>query len=138
MSITRNNHFVPQWYQERFFADGRRTLFYLDLKPPVFTRGDGSTTTGRALFDAPTSRAFVKQDLYSTFFGTAVNDEIERKLFGDIDGRGAEAVRAFCGTDEVQWHSNFEALFEYLDIQKLRTPKGLDWLKKQYPRTLSE
>ncbi len=103
------------------------------MSPPIFTRKDGSTTTGRALFDAPTSRAFAKQDLYSTFFGRAVNDEIERKLFGDIDGRGAVAVRAFSGSDEAEWHSNFETFFEYIDIQKLRTPKGLDWLKKQYP-----
>ena len=29
-------------------------------------------------FDAPTSRAFCARDLYSTFFGTSVNDEIER------------------------------------------------------------
>jgi hypothetical protein len=133
MSTTRNNHFVPQWYQERFFTDSRRTLSYLDMSPPIFTRKDGGTTTGRALFDAPTSRAFAKRDLYSTFFGTSVNDEIERKLFGDIDGRGADAVRAFASTDEVQWHSHFESFFEYIDIQRLRTPKGLEWLKKQYP-----
>ncbi|MGH0315149.1 DUF4238 domain-containing protein [Sinorhizobium meliloti] len=133
MSITRKNHYVPQWYQERFFADGRTTLFYLDMSPPIFTRKDGSTTTGRALFEAPTSRAFVKQDLYSTFFGTTVNDEIERRLFGDIDGRGADAIRAFTGLDQSAWHSNFETFFEYIDVQKLRTPKGLDWLKKQYP-----
>jgi len=133
MSITRNNHFVPQWYQKRFFADGRRTLFHLDLSPPVFTRRDGSTTTGCALHNAPTSRTFFRRDLYSTFFGTTVNDEIERKLFGDIDGRGADAVRAFAGLDESAWHSNFETFFEYIDVQKLRTPKGLNWLKKQYP-----
>ncbi|WP_192936144.1 hypothetical protein [Sinorhizobium medicae] len=108
-------------------------MFYLDMSPPIFTRKDGSTTTGRALFEAPTSRAFVKQDLYSTFFGTTVNDEIERRLFGDIDGRGADAIRAFTGLDQSAWHSNFETFFEYIDVQKLRTPKGLDWLKKQYP-----
>ena len=73
------------------------------------------------------------QDLYSTFFGTDVNDEIERKLFGDIDARGAAAVRTFCGTDQAAWHSSFKDLFEYLDIQKLRTPKGLAWLRQQYP-----
>lgn len=133
MSITRNNHFVPQWYQERFFSDGRRTLFYLDMSPKVFTRKDGGTTTGSDLFHAPTSRAFAAKDLYSTLFGTAVNDEIERKLFGDIDGRGAAAIRAFAGLDQSAWHSNFENFFEFMDVQKLRTPKGLDWLKKQYP-----
>lgn len=133
MSITRNNHFVPRWFQERFFSDGRRTLWYLDMSPLVFTRKDGSHKSVRALHEAPTSRAFVKPHLYSTFFGTTINDEIERKLFGDIDSRGASAIRAFVGLEESAWHSNFETFFEYIDIQKLRTPKGLDWLKKQYP-----
>jgi hypothetical protein len=63
-----------------------------------------------------------------------VNDEIERKLFGDIDTRGAHAVRAFVGEDVGEWHSHFKAFFEYLDTQKIRTPKGLDWLSAQYPR----
>ena len=96
-------------------------------------RDDGSVKPGRSLFHSPTSRAFVRQDLYSTFFGTDVNDEIERKLFGDVDARGAAAVRAFSGTDQAAWHSSFEDFFEYLDIQKLRTPKGLAWLRKLYP-----
>jgi hypothetical protein len=30
-------------------------------------------------------------------------------------------------------HRHFQTLFEYIDIQKIRTPKGLDWLKAQYP-----
>lgn len=133
MSPVRNNHFVPQWYQQQFLTDGRNTLCYLDLYPEIFTRRDGSKTTGRALFDAPTSRAFVERDLYSTFFGATINDEIERKLFGNIDTRGAHAVRAFCETDKTAWHAHFESLFEYIDAQKLRTPKGLRWLKRQYP-----
>ena len=78
-------------------------------------------------------RAFFQTDLYSTIFGTSVNDEIERRLFGDIDGRGSKAVRAFVGTDEREWHQHFQTFFEYLDAQKIRTPKGLDWLKAQYP-----
>ena len=94
---------------------------------------DGRIVTERALFDSPPSRAFRQRDLYSTFFGTSVNDEIERKLFGDVDTRGSIAVKAFAGTDVREWHRHFQTLFEYLDIQKLRTPKGLDWLSAQYP-----
>jgi uncharacterized protein YchJ len=71
--------------------------------------------------------------LYSTFFGTSVNDEIERRLFGDIDTRGSAAVRAYIGSDVEQWMHHFQTLFEYIDIQKIRTPKGLDWLGAQYP-----
>jgi hypothetical protein len=77
MSKTRNNHYVPQWYQEGFFEIGSKTLAYLDMKPPQRILDGGRVITERALFDAPTSRAFRQLDLYSTFFGTSVNDEIE-------------------------------------------------------------
>lgn len=134
MSKTRDNHYVPQWYQEQFFEPGRNTLAYLDLTPPQWTLPNGRVITERTLFDAPTSRAFVQRDLYSTLFGTSINDEIERKLFGSIDARGSQAVRAFTTNDIREWHRHFETLFEFIDIQKIRTPKGLDWLKGQYPR----
>ena len=32
-----------------------------------------------------------------------------------------------------EWHEHFQDFFEFLDIQKIRTPKGLDSLKAQYP-----
>jgi hypothetical protein len=133
MSKTRNNHYVPQWYQEGFFEIGRSSLAYLDMKPPQRILDGGRVITERALFDAPTSRAFQQRDLYSTFFGTSVNDEIERHLFGNIDARGSKAIRAFAEADVGGWHRHFQTLFEYIDIQKIRTPKGLDWLKAQYP-----
>ena len=133
MSKTRNNHYVPQWYQEGFFEIGRNRLAYLDMKPPQIVLDSGRVITERALFDAPTSRAFQQLDLYSTFFGTSVNDEIERRLFGDIDAKGSKAIKAFAGADVGEWHRHFQTLFQYIDIQKIRTPKGLDWLKAQYP-----
>ena len=54
-------------------------------------------------------------------------------MFGDIDAKGSNAVRAYAGTDVEQWMRHFETLFEYIDTQKIRTPKGLDWLRAQYP-----
>ncbi len=133
MSKTRNNHYVPQWYQEGFFKPGQNTLRYLDMRPRQHALTDGRIVTEKALFDAPTSRAFQERDLYSTFFGASINDEIERKLFGAIDTSGSSAIRAFASDDVSQWHHHFRTLFEYIDIQKIRTPKGLDWLKTQYP-----
>src|SRR4051812_26045893 len=119
MSATRNNHYVPQWYQEGFFEPGHNTLQYLDLNPPKKTLDSGRIVTERARFNAPTSRCFRQLDLYSTFFGTAINDEIERRLFGAIDAKGSKAVRAFCGEDVREWHHHFETLFEFIDTQKL-------------------
>lgn len=134
MSITRDNHYVPQWYQRQFFEPGRETLAYLDMAPERHRLPDGREIPGRSLFTSPTSRCFVQTDLYSTFFGATVNDEIERKLFGAIDDRGSKAVRAYQTADQSAWHEHFQDLFEYIDVQKLRTPKGLDWLRSQYPR----
>ncbi|MDZ4690250.1 hypothetical protein [Terricaulis sp.] len=62
-----------------------------------------------------------------------MNDEIERRLFGKLDSKGANAVRAFIGADVHGWVENFETFFTYIDAQKIRTPKGLAWLKAQYP-----
>lgn len=134
MSTTHENHYVPRWYQRGFLEPGRNTYSYLDLTPPQKTLLSGRVIIERSKFDSPTSRAFWQWDLYSTFFGTSVNDEIERKLFGDIDTRGARAIRAFAGEDASEWHRHFTTLFEFLDIQKIRTPKGLDWLRAQYPQ----
>jgi hypothetical protein len=134
MSVTRNNHYVPQWYQEGFFEPGRSSLAYVDMTPDRQILADGRVIEQRGEWnDTPTSKAFRQKDLYSTFFGTSFNDEIERRLFGDVDTRGAKAVRAFIGSDKREWHDHFQDLFEFLDIQKVRTPKGLDWLKAQYP-----
>jgi Protein of unknown function (DUF4238) len=134
MSESRNNHYVPEWYQEGFFEPGRNTYLYLDTNPRQRTLSDGRVVTEKSKFIWPVSQAFRERDLYSTFFGTTVNDEIERKLFGDIDRRGAQAVRAFMGENVSEWHRHFTSFFEYLDVQKMRTPKGLDWLSAQYPR----
>jgi hypothetical protein len=54
-------------------------------------------------------------------------------LFGDIHARGSKAVRAFAEADVGGWRRHFQTLFEYIDIQKIRTPKELDWLEAQYP-----
>lgn len=138
MHSSRDNHYVAQWYQEGFFEPGKNELAYLDLTPDQRTLADGRTITQRSRFRSPTSRCFVQTDLYSTFFGSAINDEIERMLFGEIDRKGAPAIRAFQGDDVNGWMRHFETLFEFLDIQKLRTPKGLDWLRTQYPPPLHQ
>ena len=132
MVLSRDNHYVPEWHQRHFIEPRRDELYYLDLNPEKFVRRDGSIVLGRSLFRAPVSRCFVQRDLYSTFFGGVI-DEIERKLFGAIDTRGSKAIPAFMATEEAERSRHFETLFEYIDIQKIRTPKGLDWLRSQYP-----
>ena len=52
---------------------------------------------------------------------------------GTIDTEGAKAVSAISDGNPSAVHNAFVPFFEYLDAQKLRTPKGLDWIKSKYP-----
>ena len=70
MSGSRDNHYVPIWYQEGFLERGRLGLAYLDLAPPVQTLPDGRTYTEKSRFpNAAPARCFHQHDLYTTFFG---------------------------------------------------------------------
>jgi hypothetical protein len=133
MPVTRENHYVPQWYQKGFFIPGRSPqLFYLDLIPKRIVLPNGQ----EKLIDRPKllapAQCFRQTDLYTTSIFGFVNDEIEKLLFGPIDSEGAVAVRAFAQNDQRQMHLSFSKFFEYMDAQKLRTPKGLAWISANY------
>ena len=131
--ITRQNHYVPIWYQKGFILGPRSTLQYLDLDPPKTELPNGRIIIGKELELRSPKRCFRDKDLYTTRFGRTLNDEVEKFLFGGIDASGATAVRAFAGNDQQVIHKYFRRFFEYLNAQKLRTPKGLDWIKSGYP-----
>lgn len=131
--ITRDNHYVPIWHQKGFLSNGRDRLHYLNMSPDEIHLPDGRIKHHRDLFESYPSQCFYQTDLYSTFFGAHVNDEIEQELFGKIDTSGSNAIRAFLGGDISAWHENFESFFIYLDAQKFRTPKGLEWISARYP-----
>ncbi|MGB5086861.1 MAG: hypothetical protein WBO09_20210 [Methylocystis silviterrae] len=125
MSKTRNNHYVPQWYQEGFCEPGRSSLAYVDMTPDRKVLPDGRVITQNGVWnDTPTSRAFFHKDLYSTFFGTSVNDEIERYLFGDIDGRGSKAVRAFLAPTFANGTSTSKRFSSTSISKKSARPRG--------------
>jgi hypothetical protein len=132
VAITRNNHYVAEWYQRGFLQHGQWKLHYLDMSPEEKVLPDGRTVTMKSLRTLGPKNCFCEYDLYSTHFGIVVNDEIEKFLFGSIDDRGARAVRAFSSGNSSAMHEGFQDFFEYLDAQKLRTPKGLDWIKSRY------
>lgn len=121
--ITRNNHYVPQWYQRGFLPKEQHKLHVLNMSPAI--------RSPEIEYKGP-KRSFQAFDLYTTSFGEKLNDEVERFLFGAIDTNGALAIRAWINGDEVQMHTRFQDFFSYLDAQKLRTPKGLDWILRQY------
>ena len=134
MSKTRKNHYVPEWHQKGFLSNDKNQLLYLTLEARHYQRADGTTKIHYQKTWCAPSQCFYQTDLYTTFFEGHSNDEIERKLFGPIDDAGSVAVRAFAVDDQLQMQKSFEELFSYLDAQKLRTPKGLCWIKNHYPK----
>ncbi len=126
---TRRNHYVPGWYQKGFANVDPPRLYYLNLNPEPAEQGHCAPPT--ILRSAP-KQCFWSQDLYTTLFFGVPNDEIERFLFGGIDNDGAVAVRAVASGDPRSVHDSFQNFFSYMDAQKIRTPKGLDWIRARY------
>lgn len=130
----RNNHYVPQWYQRRFIPEGQanKELFYLDLRPETFTDPRGVAHTRKAVRRLGTRHCFAANDLYTTPFGGIRARDIERIFFGQIDTRGKHALEFFARYDHTAIDGEaFQNFLVYLSTQKLRTPKGLDWLARQ-------
>jgi Protein of unknown function (DUF4238) len=131
---TRRNHYVPVWYQKDFGNTDPSRLYCLDLSHDESPAPASWAPGSRKLDQGSPKRFFWSQDLYTTLLLGAPNDEIERFLFGTIDNDGAVAVRAVASGDPRAIHDSFQNFFSYLDAQKLRTPKGLDWIRARYGR----
>lgn len=126
----RHNHYVPKWYQRRFLPDRESKHHYLDLQPDT-VRKNGHTYTRRALLRWGPSRCFAQDDLYTTSWGGLENRDIEKFFFGNLDAQGMAAVEHFADFKfGAGSHEAFEALVPYMSVQKLRTPKGLEWLRR--------
>lgn len=126
----RHNHYVPEWYQKRFLPEGQTKHCYLDLRPDTVTR-EGHTYTRRALLNWGPTLCFAQDDLYTTNWGGLENRDIEKFFFGKLDTEGKGAVEHFADYKLRDGsHQAFEALVPYMSVQKLRTPKGLGWLRQ--------
>jgi hypothetical protein len=128
---THRNHYVPEWYQRRFLPHGVSRFFYLDLKPDIVKTGPGRSYTRNSLLRWGPASCFYQDDLYTVKLGTWTTDAVEHRFFGPIDDRGKSAIQFFADymvSDET--HPAFEHIMPYMDAQRLRTPRGLDWLKR--------
>lgn len=130
MSQSHHNHYVPIWYQKRFIATKVGKYHYLDLSPEEAVSPGGVRYTRRALRHLGPDSCFAQDDLYTVQIGSWSNDEIERYFFGPIDDQGRDAVEFFAdfsfrkGVKEA-----FHNLVRFMDAQRIRTPRGLDWLQ---------
>ena len=73
--VTRHNHDVPEWYQRGFLNTGELQLHYLDMSPERKVLSDGlAPITMNSLGKRSPRGRFQEYDLYSTRFGTVIND----------------------------------------------------------------
>jgi hypothetical protein len=124
------HHYVPQWYQKRFLKSGQTKFYYLDLHPETISNNHGGYQRRTLLHWGP-ARCFYKEDLYMLKLPNWSTDQIEKRFFGSIDSRGRSAVEFFGKYDGYRdgVHEAFKMLPRYMDAQRFRTPRGLDWLQ---------
>jgi len=127
----RKHHYVPIWLQKRFLPEGQKSFHYLNLHP-FKNLPDGRQVKLREIYNWGPRNCFQERDLYTTKFFGIRNDEIEEYLFGKIDNEGAMAIEALVAQDHRGMSHYFGNIFEFMDAQKLRTPKGLDWIHSNY------
>lgn len=111
---------------------GKHKLHVRNLRPSDKALPNGQRVPEPEIEELGPKLAFYALDLYTTRFGKVLNDDVETFLFGPIDKTGADAVRAWISGNPNQIHRRFQDFFNYMDAQKLRTPKGLDWILKRY------
>jgi hypothetical protein len=130
----RHNHYVPRWYQERFLPDERkqRELYYLHKEARTVRDGRGRRVSLPEVEPRALKNSFAERDLYTLTFRGISSTELERRFFGQVDSHGRSAVTFWSSYDHTAAaHDALQPLLTYLSTQKLRTPKGLDWLARQ-------
>lgn len=130
MSQSHKHHYVPESYQRGFILIGQKAYHRLNLNPKTEETPSGKLVqTEKELVIKGPSRFFYETDLYTTKYFGIENDDIESYLFGNIDSKGSLALPALVSENWMsELHPHFIAFFEYMDAQKLRTPKGLHWI----------
>lgn len=126
----RRNHYVPVWYQRRFLPKGVSELHYLDLRPEPFV-ANGHTVNPSGKWRRGPKKCFSQDDLYTTNFGGIENTEIEQFFFGRLDNDAPAAFDYWSNYDHtIIDHSAFHIFLTYISLQRLRTPRGLEWLRR--------
>lgn len=131
-NITHRNHYVPQWYQANFLLTNFHQFYYLDKFPEKLLAKNGKYYERKSILRRGPINCFKQDDLYTINIFDLPLDIIEKELFGQIDINGSIS---FPVVIENQLNSTamkaYDSFIEFIDSQKIRTPKGLEWLKYQ-------
>ncbi|BDU74543.1 DUF4238 domain-containing protein [Mesoterricola silvestris] len=135
---SHRHHYIPEWYQRRFLAPDKTAFKILDLAPESFKDASGRIRGhSRAILDKGPDAWFWEPDLYTIRILGKEDDVIERMLFGAIDTNGRKAFDDLLNEDWDGMHESYPQLFEFLDALRLRTPKGLQFIR-QFPGANSQ
>ncbi|WP_416769583.1 DUF4238 domain-containing protein [Pseudomonas sp. RHF3.3-3] len=131
-NFSKRNHYVPQWYQKRFFENKNQTTFnYLDLNPGIIIHNEKYSSPRKALNQYGTEKSFKQDHLYTIYFGETASDAIEKIFFGKIDKRGEVALPLFSDfTLSEETKNHFLPFARFLCAQLFRTPKMLNIFSK--------
>ena len=133
MSFSHLNHYVPIWYQQRFLQKSQTSYYRLDKSSGFLSIPRIGCRKNKDISHKGCRKFFCEEDLYTTssLFSGEQNDEIERYLFGRIDSIGKRALEALVSEDWMsELYEKYAHIFEYMDAQILRTPRGICWLRK--------
>lgn len=128
----RKNHYIPIWYQKQFILISSKDaeLYCLDRRPDVIKIPGGPIFKAKELKKGGPKHLFYQQDLYTRRQESDALTDIEQKFFGEIDRAGSRAVKSFANfAHNSGFGKHFQDFIAYLSAQKLRTPKGIAWLR---------
>lgn len=107
---------------------GQTKYFRLDLKPETHSSEGRRYTRNDTHHWSPES-IFAEEDLYTTRWGTITNTEIERFFFGRLDNEGPKSIDYFANFKHPSVDGPaFHTFMRYMSVQKLRAPKGLQFI----------
>ncbi len=108
---------------------GQSSYHRLDFHPKTEKIPDGTVIKKGEVVQKGPRKLFYEIDLYTTKYFGIDNDDIETHLFGKIDTIGSRALPVLASDNWMRkLHPHVLNFFEYMDAQKLRTPRGLNWL----------
>lgn len=124
------HHYVPIWYQKGFLGPGQTSFKILDKHPEVFRDVGGNVRgVGRNILNKGPDAHFWERDLYTIRWLGRTDDVIERQLFGAIDAYGKRAIEAWLAEDFKAIHDLYLHIYEFMDALRLRTPRGLRFVR---------
>lgn len=148
------HHYVPLWYQRRFLPTEGGEFSVFDKNPVTglfCPDGVVRSQKPREVFRHGPRKLFRQEGFYSVALRGVPDDAIERLIYGPIDNSGARANHLFNSWPESHGILGAEVaaqipmrfghpsermadLVEYLNAQKMRTPRGIDQIKAELAR----